>query len=161
MEGAGNARCFSRTHSLVCSLESIRVSHYRSAASPAFPARVVLTAYLVLTPERPGFVVSVVPQFVDPRDSAPATGAPGLHAFAVRSPRASSNARLTSIAFRLTCRDDRDTSLVARRDDSSVARSYEKRKFNFEKKNYIEKHREFPGCRTGERAATSLTIRWP
>jgi hypothetical protein len=44
----------------------------------------------VLTPERPGFVVSVAARIVDPRDLAPAAGASGLHALAVRARRCSS-----------------------------------------------------------------------
>ena len=86
----------------------------------------VLTAYLVLTPERPGFVVSVAARVVRrvgpvradiaiPRDLAPATGAPGLHAFAVRI-GAFVKSAATSIATRPTRRDDRDTSLMSGRD---------------------------------------------
>jgi hypothetical protein len=62
----------------------------------------VLTAYCVLTPERPGFVVSVAARAVYPRDLAPATGAPGLHVFAVRERCRTSDDTFSSIASRLT-----------------------------------------------------------
>jgi hypothetical protein len=42
-----------------------------------------LAAYIVRTPERQGFFVSVVLR-MSPQGLAPATGAPGLHNFAVR-----------------------------------------------------------------------------
>jgi hypothetical protein len=61
-----------------------KCSHYRRSRDTDIPCATVLTAYLVLTPERPGFVVSVAPRVVDLRDLAPAAGAPDLHAFAVR-----------------------------------------------------------------------------
>jgi hypothetical protein len=122
-----------------------RVSHYRSAKASAFPARVVLTAYLVLTPERPGFVVSVAPRVVRrvgpvradiaiPRNLAPATGAPGLHAFAVRVRCRTSDDAFSSIASRLTFVTTR-TSLLSRRDGAHI------RRFVFLKKGNIFRFR--------------------
>jgi hypothetical protein len=68
------------------------------AVAPAFPARWFST-YCVLTPERPGFFVSVAPRVVDPQGLAPATGAPGLHTFADRACIACLAEQAASIAF--------------------------------------------------------------
>jgi hypothetical protein len=59
----------------------------------------VLTAYLVLTPERPGLVVSVAAQLV-PHDLAPATWASGRRALAVRQRVARQANAFASIASR-------------------------------------------------------------
>jgi hypothetical protein len=73
-----------RTRSLACEdlgtpAKSLQVRPMR----PGLPCATVLTAYLVLSPERPA-CLSPSPAGYRPADLAPAAGAPGPHAFAVR-----------------------------------------------------------------------------
>ena len=83
--------------------KTTRAQSLQVSQNIGIPCAMVLASYLVLTPERPGFVVSVAARVVRrvgpvradiaiPRDLAPATGAPDPHDLAVRKPRASSNA---------------------------------------------------------------------
>jgi hypothetical protein len=82
-KGAGKAGCVARTHSPACKIKSIRVFTTGSSRTTGVPCAMVLTGYVVLAPVRPAFVS---PSLVPHRDAnlAPATGAPGPHAFAVR-----------------------------------------------------------------------------
>jgi hypothetical protein len=75
----------------------------------------VLTAYLVLTPERLGLVVSVAARLV-PHDLAPATWASGRHALAVHECVARQANAFASIASRLTIVTTR-SPLLPRRDE--------------------------------------------
>jgi len=68
-----------------------RTRAYRfSGSSPAFPAQ-WFYAYFVLSPARPGLLVTVVAR-IPPRNLTPATGASGPHDFTVRITRRSSKA---------------------------------------------------------------------
>jgi hypothetical protein len=62
-----------------------RTRAYRfSGGNPAFPAR-WFTAYIVLSPARPGLFVTVIPRKRElPRNLTPAIGASGPHDFTVR-----------------------------------------------------------------------------
>src|SRR5215469_13207177 len=90
-------------------------SHYRSSRVTGIPCAMVLTGYVVLAPVRPAFV-SPSPAESPSADLAPAARAPGPHAFAVRIRIARPAMRIRPSHPRLACRDDRDTSLVLRRD---------------------------------------------
>ena len=76
----------------------------------------VLTAYLVLTPERLGLVVSVAARAVYLHDLAPATRASGRHALAVRQHAARQACAFASIASRPTIVTTR-SPLLPRRDE--------------------------------------------
>jgi hypothetical protein len=80
----------------------------------------VSTGYIVLTPVRPGFVVTVILRDHHPQDLAPATGAPGLHAFAVRVgiARLAIPSRPSHPASHV--RDDREAPLGWRRDGREI-----------------------------------------
>src|SRR5262249_50269256 len=86
------------------------------------PCAMVLTAYLVLTSERPGFVVSVAARIVDPQDLAPATGAPGPHALAVRIPVARLATRTRPSHPAPNVRGDREAPLSRARDAERQSR---------------------------------------
>jgi hypothetical protein len=87
-EGAGNARCFSRTHSLMCSGRKHMSSHYRLAVSPAFPAR-WFSGLLRALPGVHDLSVTVARRLVTCKLST-SPGGLGPHAFAVRGSRVSS-----------------------------------------------------------------------
>ena len=64
-----DARC---TRSLVCNVESTRVSHHRHTASNGIPCAMVLTVFFVLSPVTG---LSCHRHFADtPRNLAPASG---------------------------------------------------------------------------------------
>jgi hypothetical protein len=108
--GRRECRCNVAPAASYASVESIRVSHHRYAETSGIPCTMVLTGYLVLTSERPGFVVSVACGS-SPQDSAPATGAPGRHAFAVRIGAARLATRTRPSHPAPNVRDDREAPL--------------------------------------------------
>ena len=101
-----------------------------AAGQPAFPARWA-TAY-TRSPRGPALLP---PSFASSslRELGASTGTPGPHDFTVRTDTfVGTHGRMlrarTATAPRLTCRDDRDTPLVSRRDDGHIARFLKKRK---------------------------------
>src|SRR5579871_4693221 len=73
-------------------------SHYRLSQNTGIPCAMVLTGSCVLAPVRPAFV-SPSPAESPPTGLAPATRAPGPHAFAVRICVARHATHPASIAF--------------------------------------------------------------
>src|SRR5882757_7226355 len=71
------------------------------------------TAYIVLSPARPGLFVTVTPKKRElPKNLTPAIGASGPHDFAVRERLRSSFANSASTASHPACRDVRNAPLV-------------------------------------------------
>jgi hypothetical protein len=83
-EGAGKTGCalHPRSHVQRCTWQKRTRAYRFSGNTPAFPAQ-WFTAYSVLSPVRPGLLVTVVAR-IPPRNLTPATGASGPHDFAVR-----------------------------------------------------------------------------
>jgi hypothetical protein len=84
VRGRRECRVFSCTRSLVCDWEKhTSLIHYRRSRNIDIPCATVLTAYIVRAPARLAFVS---PSLAHHRGTslAPATRAPGPHAFAVR-----------------------------------------------------------------------------
>ena len=91
-QGRPGARC---TRGLMCkdALGKNAHEHTGSAEAVRPSLRNGFTAYIVLSPARPGLFVTVVPKKREPpENSTPATGASGPHDFAVRLTRCSSKA---------------------------------------------------------------------
>ena len=147
--GRRECQVHGRTHSPMCEIEEAHeLKSLQVSRTTDLPCAMVVAAYIVRTPERPAFV-SPSPAGISawraregrhrhPASLAPATRAPGPHAFAVRK-TVFVGVRLTlrclaTIASRPTCRDDRDTSLVSRRDWQRQSHCSEKRNRN----NFLE-----------------------
>ena len=107
-QGRPGAGC---TRGLVCSVESTRVSHHRSAETIRPSLRDGVTAY-----ERalPGVhdLVSHRRLAGHPATLSTSSGVPGPHAFAVRIPIARPATGTASIAFQPNARDGRDAPLL-------------------------------------------------
>jgi hypothetical protein len=110
-EGAGNAGC--GLHPWSACNKKARGRTTGSAGAAGIPCAMVLTACFVLSPVRPGLVVTVALRHLARRSTC--IGAPGPHDFAVRVMLfVSQHARPSHPASNV--RDDRDTPLLWRRD---------------------------------------------
>ncbi len=84
-EGAGNAGCADRTHSLTCAKKKAHErSHHRYAASTGIPRAMVLTVSFVLSPVTGLFCHRHLTHTSAKLDAS--VGASGPHDFAVRAP---------------------------------------------------------------------------
>jgi len=90
-QGRPGARC---TRGLACKSRVENAHEHTGSAEAVRPSlRNGVTAYIVLSPVRPGLLVTVIPGKRDlPKDLTPAIGASGPHDFAVRFTRRSSKA---------------------------------------------------------------------
>jgi hypothetical protein len=137
-KGAGNAGCLSRTHSLMCEWRKhMSLSHYRQAETSTFPAQ-WCDGLLRALPGVHDLLVTVALRNVS-QGLTPAQGrqdhTPLPYAKQRSSARTSRLRCLATIALRPTCRDDRDTSLVPRRDAGEITPTSVKRKKYIIRKN--------------------------
>ena len=110
-QGRPGARC---TRGLMCKADSENAHEHTGSAETLRPSlRNGFTAYIVLSPARPGLFATVVPRKRElPRNLTPAIGASGPHDFAVRDRLRSSVANSASIASHRAFRDVRNAPLV-------------------------------------------------
>ncbi len=91
-QGRPGARC---TRGLMCQMHTAKSAHEHTGSAEAVrpSLRNGFTAYFVLSPARPGLLVTVAPKRREPlRNLTPTIGASGPHDFAVRITRRSSKA---------------------------------------------------------------------
>src|SRR5271154_2243119 len=93
-EGAGKTGCALHPRSRVQRVDKKSAHEHTGSAEAVRPSlRNGFTAYTLLSPARPGLLVTVTPRKRElPRNLTPATGASGPHDFAVRLTRRSSKA---------------------------------------------------------------------
>src|SRR5580704_6306906 len=127
-EGAGNAGC--RPHPWpACNKKSRRQSPQVQPDHPAFPAQWFYGLYRALPGDRAFLPPSS--RRISPAQLSASVGAPGPHDFAVRFRRRSSCVAKASTASRPNVRDDRETPLLVRRDDSLLFLFLPSRQVNF------------------------------